>query len=143
MEKEKILNMSLQVLNKEKKEEICNEINEMVKELDEQKFTMEELELLDEITKMQVEENTSNIPILISIISLVVTFGFAMNEVLRNLLSDRTNLLVGNVILAIIVVIVGCYACYEMYVISKAAKRNQIYIRRKTAIEIYKKLLKK
>lgn len=139
---EKILNVALEQLAEEKKIKVQTDVNEKVNNLCRQKFSMEELDVLEQIVQEQVDEDTGSLSFIMAVLAFVAS---TICSLIEQIISAKyLNELAGQcapVVCVIIECIILIYIFHEFNKLSTIDKRKNASIRLKTAIMFYKKQL--
>lgn len=136
--KDKILLEVLKVTYENQK--IYDDIENNIRKLQSKNYSLEELDVLDEILKLEMEEDISNMSLIVSSVALIVS---AISLIISCCFGVKESVDVLYVIcMMVIATLVVIYVCYGLIKVNGASKRNAASIRMRVAIILYRATMK-
>lgn len=133
---DKILSEALQDV--EKNEKIRDDIKNNIRKLQAENYTIEELDKLDEILKLKMEENESNMPLMASIVGLIISAVTLIISCCFENTGTVEFVYVKTICMILIAALVLFFICCVFGKIDRASRRNAASIRMRIAILLYK-----
>lgn len=133
---DKILSEALKDV--EKNEKIRDDIKNNIRKLQAENYTIEELDKLDEILKLKMEENESNMPLMASIVGLIISAVTLIISCCFENTGTVEFVYVKTICMILIAALVLFFICCVFGKIDRASRRNAASIRMRIAILLYK-----
>ena len=122
----------------EKNEKTRDDIKNNIRKLQAENYTIEELDKLDEILKLKMEENESNMPLMASIVGLIISAVTLIISCCLENTGTAEFVYVKPICMILIVALVLFSICCVFGKIARASRRNAASIRMRIAIFLYK-----
>lgn len=133
---DKILSEALKDV--EKNEQIRDDIKNNIRKFQAENYTIEELDKLDEILKLKMEENESNMPLMASIVGLIISAVTLIISCCLENTGTAEFVDVKKICMILIAALVLFFICCVLGRIDRASRRNVASIRMRIAILLYK-----
>lgn len=142
---EKILNMALRPLKVSKRNKVKTEITKKVNNLSNEGFSLDELEILEQITQEQIEEDRNTTAASLSYVALVTSTIFAIVSAVGICFTGPEegprDVITLTMFVVFMLFIICLYMVYEIPRMGKISARTDEFARLRTAILFYKNKL--